>query len=73
MMIIAKAAAQAGMSVEAVVTQGSGHDWHTVKAAWKPGLEWLGEAMGLGKMSQPVQDFPDIVVANIGSTADRTD
>ena len=73
MMVIAKAADQAGMSVKAVVTQGSGHDWHTVKTAWQPGLEWLGEAMGLGPMSRQVQDFPNIVEAKIGSTADRSD
>ena len=73
MLVIAKAADQAGMSVKAVVTQGSGHDWHTVKTAWQPGLEWLGEAMGLGPMSRQVQDFPNIVEAKIGSTADRSD
>lgn len=66
MMVIAKAAEQAGMSVRAVVTQGSGHDWHTVKTAWKPGLEWLGEAMGLGPMTRPVQDFPNIIETQIG-------
>ena len=66
MMVIAKAANQAGMKVRAVITQGSGHDWHTVKTAWKPGLEWVGEAMGLGPMSRPVEDFPNIIETHIG-------
>ena len=66
MMVIAKAANQAGMKVRAVITQGSGHDWHTVKTAWKPGLEWVGEAMGLGPMSRPIEDFPNITETHIG-------
>ena len=66
MMVIAKAANQAGMKVRAVITQGSGHDWHTVKTAWKPGLEWVGEAMGLGPMSRPVEDFPNIIETHLG-------
>ena len=65
MMVIAKAATQAGMKVQAVVTQGSGHDWHTVKTAWEPGLEWMGEAMGLGPMSRPLADFPNIIETSI--------
>ena len=66
MMVIAKAANQAGMKVRAVITQGSGHDWHTVKTAWKPGLEWVGQAMGLGPMSRPIEDFPNITETHIG-------
>ena len=66
MIVIAKAANQAGMKVRAVITQGSGHDWHTVKTAWKPGLEWVGEAMGLGPMSRPIEDFPNITETHIG-------
>ena len=66
MIVIAKAANQAGMKVRAVITQGSGHDWHTVKTAWKPGLEWVGEAMGLGPMSRPIEDFPNIIETHIG-------
>ena len=66
MMVIAKAANRAGMKVRAVITQGSGHDWHTVKTAWKPGLEWVGEAMGLGPMSRPIEDFPNIIETHIG-------
>ena len=66
MIVIAKAANQAGMKVRAVITQGSGHDWHTVKTAWKPGLEWVGEAMGLGPMSRPVEDFPNIIETHLG-------
>ena len=66
MMVIAKAANQAGMKVRAVITQGSGHDWHTVKTAWKPGLEWVGESMGLGPMSRPIEDFPNITETHIG-------
>ena len=65
MMVIAKAATQAGMKVQAVVTQGSGHDWHTVKTAWEPGLEWMGEAMGLGPMSRPLADFPNIIETSL--------
>lgn len=60
MITIAKAAQDAGMTVEAIVTQGSGHDWHTVKKAWKPGLEWLGERMGLGHMEQPLERYSGI-------------
>ena len=66
MLVIAKAANQAGMKVRAVITQGSGHDWHTVKTAWKPGLEWVGESMGLGPMSRPVEDFPNIIETHLG-------
>lgn len=60
MMAIAKAAKSAGMTVEVVVAQGSGHDWHTVRTAWKPGLEWLGERMGLGPMDRAIEDHPNI-------------
>ena len=66
MIVIAKAANRAGMKVRAIITQGSGHDWHTVKTAWKPGLEWVGEAMGLGPMSQPIENFPNITETHIG-------
>ena len=66
MIVIAKAANQAGMKVRAVITQGSGHDWHTVKTAWKPGLEWVGQAIGLGPMSRPIEDFPNITETHIG-------
>lgn len=66
MIVIAKAANRSGMKVRAVITQGSGHDWHTVKTAWKPGLEWVGEAMGLGPMSRPIEDFPNITETHIG-------
>lgn len=60
MMTIAKAAKSAGMTVEVVVAQGSGHDWHTVRTAWSPGLEWLGERMGMGPMDRAIEDHPNI-------------
>ncbi|RBP99847.1 alpha/beta hydrolase [Bifidobacterium xylocopae] len=57
---IAQAAYKAGMDVEAVVAKDSGHDWHAVKASWQPGLEWMGERMGLGPMSKDLDQYSGI-------------
>lgn len=60
MTAIGQAAKRAGMDVKLVVSQGNGHDWHAVNACWEPALDWLGERMGLGDMSKPISNYPNI-------------
>lgn len=65
MTTIGKAAIQAGMDVKLVIAQGYGHDWHAVRTCWEPALDWLGERMGLGNMSKPIQEYRTISEINI--------
>ncbi|MFT9241861.1 MAG: alpha/beta hydrolase-fold protein [Bifidobacterium aquikefiri] len=61
MKVIGAAAQKAGMKVQAVITKGSGHDWHTVKSALVPGIYWICAQMGLGTDTKPISEYPNLV------------
>ncbi|BDR52631.1 esterase [Bombiscardovia nodaiensis] len=67
MTAIGNAAHSAGMDVVLVVAQGTGHDWHAVRASWEPALNWLGERMGLGPMSKSLDSYANIKQITVGS------
>ncbi|MFT9232151.1 MAG: alpha/beta hydrolase-fold protein [Bifidobacterium sp.] len=64
--VIGAAAKRAGMKVQAIITKGSGHDWHTVKSALVPGIYWLCAQMGLGSDSRPVSEYSNLEEVKLG-------
>jgi enterochelin esterase-like enzyme len=69
---ISAAAMKAGMRTTTVISQGTGHDWHTVQNGMLPQIDMFGEQTGLGQTHRNIQEYSKIkvVTANTNQYTD---
>ncbi|KAB1657465.1 esterase [Pseudoclavibacter sp. CFCC 11306] len=54
-------AKQSGREVQTFISQGTGHDWYTVRAVLPPIIDALGNRLGLADQEEPAQTWPNVV------------